>query len=204
MLNSLVFGMKQSCYIRKTAQDFKVNFISGSAEFNLNQTVSGAISEATGTIKTVYVASGAWLSGTAAGYIVVSFLQGVFSGGENISDDGDTPGSATVSGIPERMTDSFGALITTTKDVFSSCSFDDEGGVSSGVRDFSAGPFVVRVPLLFLPSEADIEEGDHVLGLSEGFDELYSVTRVRKPTGIFSASTDHKEAILELIKKNES
>jgi len=196
--------MKQSCYIRKTAQDFKINFISGSAEFNLGQTVSGAISEATGTIKTVYVTSGAWLSGTAAGYIIVSFISGTFSGGENITDDGATPGSAVVSGSQEGVTDGFGTSITSSKDTFSYCSFDDEGGVSSGVRDYTAGPFVVRVPLLFLPAEADVKEGDQILGLSEGFDELYNVTRVRKPTDIFTDRIEHKEALLELIKKNES
>jgi hypothetical protein len=205
MLNSLTFGMKHACYIVKTAQDFKINFITGSAVFGLSQTVSGETSGATGLIKTVYVSSGAWESGTAAGYLIVSFISGIFQGGENISDDGETAGQANLSGVQEGITDSFGVSITTTLNNYSICSFDDEGGTSGGIQNLDGGPFIVKVPLLFLPPEADILEGDQVQGLSIYFNKLYKVKKVRYPAGLFSdeSEIDHIEAVLELIEKRE-
>lgn len=204
MLNSLLFGMKHSCYIQKTAQDYKVNFVSGSAVFNLSQVVSGGTSGATGTIKTVTVLSGAWESGTAAGSIILSFISGTFQNGEAIQDDGDTPGQATVSGVQKGEIDSYGDPITTTTRTISVCSFDEEGGRSSAVINSTGGQFIIKVPLLFLPPAAVIEEGDQVQGNSTHFNKLYKVTKVSYPEGLFNDEVDHIEAVLELVEKKGS
>lgn len=203
MLNSLIFGMKQECYIKKTAQDFKINFVSGSAAFNLSSLVSGGTSGATGTVKTVTVLSGAWESGTAAGNLVLSFISGTFQNGEEITDAGTIPGQALISGVQEGITDSFGAPITTSINTYSVCSFDEEGGTSS-ISKQDGGAYIVRVPLLFLPAEAEVTEGDYIIGNSARFLKTYLVTKVIHPTGLINDDVDHVEALLELYEKKQS
>ncbi len=200
MLNSLSFGMKQNCKIIKTVQDVRVNFISGSSVFSIAQTVSGEISGATGLIKTVYVSSGAWGTGDAAGYLIISFCDGVYQEGETLSDDGITPGEAVLT-TTKKVVDSFGAPVYSTTETSTICSFDDLANSSAGIVDYIAGKFVVRDGNLFAPSDLDVLEGDYVQGESEGFTGLYKALKIARVPNMFNSDIDHLEIALEKVLK---
>jgi hypothetical protein len=200
LLNSLTFGLKQNCKVIKTVQDVKLNFVSGSSVFGIAQTVSGEISGATGLIKTVYVSSGAWGTGDASGYLIISFCDGVFQAGENITDDGSTPGEAVLT-TAKNVVDSFGASVYTTKETSSVCAFDDLANSSAGIVDYVAGKFVVRDGNLFVPKDLDVAEGDYIQGESEGFTELYKALKIARVPNIFNSEIDHIEISLEKVTK---
>lgn len=65
-----------------------IYFTSGSAEFLEGEVLVGGSSSATATIERVVLQSGAWGSGTAVGYMVVSDVAGTFEAETATSDSG--------------------------------------------------------------------------------------------------------------------
>ncbi len=69
-----------------------VDFTAGTAEFLEGEILVGAASTATGTIERVVLSSGAW-NGTAAGFVVLSNVQGTFQAETVTSDSGSAVGT---------------------------------------------------------------------------------------------------------------
>ena len=86
-MGSIDFAMVHKCQVLTTSQDNKLNFTSGSVVFTTGATLTGAISDASGVIKTIVLSSGSWAGGNAAGYLILYSVSGAFTSGETISDD---------------------------------------------------------------------------------------------------------------------
>lgn len=71
-----------------------IPFNSGSTEPSVGDTLSGATSGETGDVLAVYLASGTWAGGDAAGYLILTNLSDDFNTSENI--DNDTASAANV------------------------------------------------------------------------------------------------------------
>jgi hypothetical protein len=202
-MNSLNFGMKHTCKIVKREQDQKINFVSGSVSFNEGYPVIGSTSLARGIIKTVNVEFGAWASGDAAGFLIISFVTGSFQNGETLSS---TPaGNATVPGDLIPHTNELGTPIYSEITIPSKCLFSETGSNGSGIQYFDSGEYIVKEPLLFLPANTRIERGDHVIGEVPGYNSTYKVLKVATPYRFFTTIIDHKEAELQAVeKRNDS
>lgn len=197
-MNSLDFGMVHTCQIKKVSQDQRLNFVSGSSPLYEGHPVQGSISGAFATIKTVTIESGAWVSGDAAGYLIISFVSGLFRDGETLKE-GDTE-QAEVSGSQIPQANRAGTPITSESLQPSKCLFRDISQ-GSGIQYFDGGEFVVKEPLLFLPANATIERGDFVIGEAPGYNTTYRVMKVGVFTRLFSTIIDHKEAELQAVEK---
>jgi hypothetical protein len=197
-MNSLDFGMVHTCQIKKVSQDQRLNFVSGVSPINEGHRVQGSISGAFATIKTVVIESGAWVSGDAAGYLILSFVSGLFQDGETLEEDSTR--QAVVSGKPIPQANRAGTPITSEMLQPSKCLFTDISS-GSGIQYFEGGEFVVKEPLLFLPAIARIERGDFVIGESPGYDTTYRVMKVGVLNRLFSTIIDHKEAELQAVEK---
>lgn len=73
-----------------------VRFTAGTAAFNEGATLTDGT--ATATIRRVVVVSGDWSGGNAVGYMTINNVSGTFGTSAAISDNGTTPGAATMSG----------------------------------------------------------------------------------------------------------
>lgn len=198
-MNSLDCGMVHTCKIIQSVQDQRLNFVSGSNPFYEGHPVSGSISKANGTIKTVVVESGNWVSGDAAGYLILSFVSGLFLDGETLKE-GDTE-HAKVSGSQIPHTNGVGTPITSTKQTPVKCLFSEVHRSGEGIQNFESGDYIVKGPLVFLPGTTNIEEGDYILGDVPGFNKTYKVLKVTAHYRLFSSIIDHIEAELQAVEK---
>lgn len=190
--------MKHACKIVKTAQDQRLNFVSGVDPLNEGHPAQGSTSEAFATIKTVTVESGAWVSGDAAGFLILSFVNGSFLEGETLEETGTI--KATVSGKLIPQTNGVGTPIKSEMRIPSKCKFTDISS-GSGIQYFESGEYIVKEPLVFLPANVSIERGDHVVGEVPGYNTTYKVMKVANPYRLFSTIIDHKEAELQAVEK---
>jgi len=197
-MNSLDFGMVHSCKIKRIAQDQRLNFVSGTSQLDEGLLVTGSTSGAFATIKTVLVESGDWVSGDANGYLIISFVSGLFRVGETLEENGIE--KAITAGKPIPQTNRAGTPTTSEVLQPSKCLFSDTS-MSSGIQYFDSGEYIVKEPLLFLPTNTIIEKGDHVIGEVPGFDTTYKVLKVSHPYRLFSQIIDHIEADLQAVEK---
>ncbi len=85
-----------------------LDFDAGADEPNVDDSVLGATSAATGKIKAVVVESGSWDDNDAAGYIVITKVTGTWVDDENIRDSGDTLTHAVADGeVNEKGADTY-------------------------------------------------------------------------------------------------
>lgn len=202
-MNALDFGMIHSCTVLSTTQDQRLNFTYGSKVFTVGKTLTGATSHAHGTVKTLVLSSGSWLSGNAAGYLILSACTGVFSI-ESIADNGTIPGSATGQGptIPE--TNDVGTpAMTTTSTVYENCRFENVRNPSGYIYNSDSGEYVAKEPMVFLPASAIVRQGDHISSTETGFNATYKVNFVNTLCGFFDNIIDHIEASLEVVGKRQ-
>jgi hypothetical protein len=201
-MNALDFGMIHSCTVLSTTQDQRLNFTSGSKVFTVGKVLTGATSHAHGTIKTLVLSSGSWTSGNAAGYLILSACTGVFSV-ESIADNGTIPGSATGQGpaIPE-TTDVGTPVMTTTTTAYDNCRFENIRNPSGNLYDSDSGEYTAKEPIVFLPAEAVVLQGDFITGNESPYNTTYEVTFVNPLYGFFDKTViDHIEASLKVVEK---
>jgi len=201
-MNSLDSGMIHSCQVLSATQNHRLDFTSGSVAFTAGQILTGSVSGATGTIKSVVLSSGSWASGNAAGYLILYNVSGTF-GNETIHDDHDegieTPGSATASGPVIPQTNGVGTPQTTTSSIHYACLFSSIS-VSGGIQIFDSGKYITANDIVFLPDNAVVQEGDYVTSSETGYNHTY---RVEKVTTLYNkdGSIDHIEAQLKVVTK---
>lgn len=193
------FDLIHSCNVLSTSQDQRLNFTAGSAIFTVGKVLTGATSHAHGTIKTVVLSSGAW-SGTAAGYLILSAVSGTF-GIETITDSGTIPGHATGQGpaIPE--TDDVGFPATTTTTTPYDCRFENIRNPGGSLYNSESGEYISAEPIVFLPDEAVVVEGDYISSSEAGYNSTYEVTFVNTLYDFFDTTIDHIEASLRVVEK---
>lgn len=215
-MGSIDFAMVHKCQVLTTSQDNKLNFTSGSVVFTTGATLTGAISDASGVIKTIVLSFGSWAGGNAAGYLILYSVSGAFTSGETISDDtltvdedGHTTkpaGTATTSGTLIPQTNAAGTPTTTTQTLpsdstYYDCLFSNISTSGNYISDSDAGQVIFSSPMVFLPSAATVQEGDHVTTTQTNWSGTYKVQKVDAPEIPFSSIVDHKEAFLKVVKK---
>ena len=215
-MGSIDSAMVHKCQVLTTSQDNKLNFTSGSVVFTTGATLTGAISDASGVIKTIALSSGSWAGGNAAGYLILYSVSGAFTSGETISDDtltvdeeGHTTkpaGTATASGTLLPQTNAAGTPTTTTQTLpsdstYYDCLFENISTSENYISDSDAGQVILSSPMVFLPSTATVQEGDHVTTTQTNWSGTYKVQKVDAPEIPFSSIPDHKEAFLKVVKK---
>jgi hypothetical protein len=199
--------MIHSCNILSSTQDQKLFFTSGSSAFTVGDPLVGIDTGATGTIKQLVLVSGTWASENAAGYLILSNVFGTFQTGESISDTHG--GAALASGSAEPVTNGVGTpQLTTTTTTYSSCRFSDVS-MRRGIQSMESGDYIVSTPLLFLPAEAVVMEGDLVTSDVSGYEGPYKVTHAGVQYELFLNSSgdydiDHLEVELKAVKKRSS
>lgn len=219
IMGSIDSAMVHTCQVLTTSQDNKLSFTSGSVVFTAGATLTGATSDASGVIKTIVLSSGSWAEGNAAGYLILYSVSGAFTSGETISDDtlavdeeGHTTkpaGTATTSGTLIPQTNAAGTPTTTTQTLPSDSTYYDclfsnfSNNSTSGnyISDSDAGQVIFSSPMVFLPSKATVQEGDHVTTTQTNWSGTYKVQKVDAPEIPFSSIPDHKEAFLKVVKK---
>ena len=216
-MGSIDSAMVHKCQVLTTTQDNKLSFTSGSVVFTVGATLTGATSNASGVIKTIVLSSGSWAGGTAAGYLILYSVSGDFTSGETISDDtltvdddGHTTksaGTATASGGLIPQTNAAGTPTTTTQTLPSDSTYYDclfSNISTSGnyvLNNEIVGKVVESSHMVFLPSSAQVLEGDYITTTQTNWAGTYEVQKVDAPELPFTSQVDHKEAFLKVVKK---
>jgi len=201
-MNSLNFSMTQTCNILSTSQDHILNFTAGSVAFTAGYTLTGAVSHATGIIKSLVLSSGSWAAGTAAGYLTIYAVSGTFQA-ESITDNKSilTPGSATSSGASVPQTNAVGTPTQTTKTTAYACKFSNTSRFGGAFSYQDSGKYTVSEPMVFLPAAAVVEAGDTLTTTTPGYNHTYEITAVDTLYNLFLSSIDHIEASLKAVSK---
>lgn len=182
-MNSLTLGMIHTCNVLSISQDQKLEFSNGSVAFTVGALLTGADSAATGTIKEIFLESGSWAVSTATGHLILSNVSGTFQAGEYIHDEHG--GASSASGPAEPVTDGVGTpQLTTTSRHCPSCRFSQANQSGGTIQSQDSGDYIVAEPLLFLPVEAVIQEGDFVSSNVPGYTGPYKVMHVGAEYGI--------------------
>jgi len=198
---SLDFCMTHSCNVLSTTQDQRLNFTAGSKVFTAGKILTGATSHAHGTVKTIVLSSGSWTSGNAVGYLILSACTGIFVV-ESIADNGTIPGSATGQGpaIPE--TTDVGTPVMTTTTTPYDCKFINIRNPSGNLYDSDSGEYTAKEPIVFLPADAVVLQGDFVTGNESPYNTTYEITFVNTLYySFFDTIIDHIEASLKVVEK---
>lgn len=169
-------AMQHSCTITRSTVDKRLNFDAGSAVFTVAKTLTGVTSHATGTIKTVTKSTGDWAVGTAAGYLILSNVTGVFANNEVIGDNGTVPGAALADGTAADNGDDYGVRSAVTSTTTVKCRFVNPKG---GMKKLESGEHIYNLPAVVLPSGTTIDEGDILTGVTSGFTRAFRVMHVR-------------------------
>lgn len=203
-MNALNFGMIHSCSVLSATQDQRLNFINGSKVFTVGKVLTGATSHAHGTIKTIFLSSGSWNSGNASGYIIISTVAGTFAV-ETVTDNGTISGSATGQGPATPETNDVGTpTMTTVTTAYDHCRFENIKNPSGNLYDSDSGEYIAKEPVVFLPGDAVVLEGDHISSTETGFNATYEVTFVNTLYRFFNkTSIDHIEASLKVVEKRQ-
>lgn len=204
MMGSLLLGMIHTCNILSSTQDQKLSFESGSTAFTEGDLLTGTTSEAKGTIKDLVLESGSWTTGDAAGYLILSNVSGAFQTGETIHDEHE--GTSLTSGPAEPVTNGVGTPQLTTISNPSSCRFSQAQRSGGTMVQLESGDYIVSEPLLFLPGEAVILEGDIVTSNVRRYEGPYKVMHVETLYELFMNANgeyeiDHLEVELKAVKK---
>lgn len=161
--------------------DEMLNFNTGSVAFTSGQTVTGATSDATGTIVSVIVTSGSWGSGNAAGYLAIRGGNGLnFTSGENITDqlggtakaasDGSSkatfqnPENLQRSGVTIATSASIGSALTLTRQLAETYA-NNNGSSRWGCMNVWT---LDAITLLYLIEYANWNSQSRTVGLGQG------------------------------------
>jgi len=196
--------MIHSCNVLRSTQDQKLEFTSGSAVFTVGALLRGSDSDATGTVKSASLESGSWAAGDAAGYLILSNVSGTFQASEAISDE--RGGASFASGPAEPHTNGVGTPQFTTTSTPYSCRFSQANKSGGTITSQGSGDYIVSEPLLFLPGEAVVQEGDLITSSTPGYNKTYRVMHVETLYELFKNSSgeyeiDHIEAELKAVEK---
>jgi hypothetical protein len=172
----MIEAMQHSCSIARSTVDKRLNFDAGSAVFTVAKTLTGATSHATGTVKTVTKSTGEWAAGTAAGYLILSNVTGVFADNEPIADNGTVPGAALANGASGYNGDDYGIPSAVTATTTVKCRFVNPKG---GMKKLESGEHIYNLPAAVLPSGTTIAEVDLLTGVTYGFTQAVRVKHVR-------------------------
>ena len=172
----MIEAMQHSCTIARSTVDKRLNFDAGSAVFTVTKTLTGVTSHATGTVKTVTKSAGDWAVGTAAGYLVLSNVSGVFADNEAIADNGTIPGAALANGTAAVIVDNYGIQSEDASNTTVKCRFINPKG---GMKKLESGEHIYNLPAVVLPSGTTIAEGDILTGVTSGFTRAFRVKHVR-------------------------
>ena len=126
-----------------------------------------------------------------------------------VDEDGHTTkpaGTATTSGTLIPQTNAAGTPTTTTQTLpsdstYYDCLFSNISTSGNYISDSDAGQVIFSSPMVFLPSAATVQEGDHVTTTQTNWSGTYKVQKVDAPEIPFSSIVDHKEAFLKVVKK---
>lgn len=206
MTSGLKSRLIHTCTITRQAQDQKLSYTQGSQIFTAAKVLEGAVSKATGTVKTIVLSSGSWALGTAAGYLILSGASGTFQAGETIAETtGTTPGTAKAGGAATLETDELGKSITT--DIIQSgvdCRFTSlNTNVAQGLTgQGESGRFILKIPLVFFEAGTDVLEGDLITTTEPGWSgKTFEVSNVDQIHEFNSSIIDHIEAQLKSLEK---
>jgi len=205
-MGAIDFALVHACQVLTTTQDNRLNFTSGSAVYTVGATATGQTSEASGVIKSVSVASGSWVAGNAAGYLILHSVSGAFLTGETITDNGVTPGLATTSGLLIPQTNAAGTPTTTTvtlpsDSTYYDCLFSKITTSGNDVSATGAGKVIISSPMVSLPATAVVQEGDYIRTTEPNWAGTYEVQSIDSPEIPYTGIVDHKEAFLEEVSK---
>jgi len=198
-MNSLILGMIHSCNVLSSTQDQKLEFVSGSAAFTIGALLRGSDSDATGTVKSVSMESGSWTTGDAAGYLILSNVSGIFQAGEAIYDE--RGGASYTSGQAEPHINGVGTPQFTTTSTPYSCRFSQVNMSGGTITSQGSGDYIVSEPLLFLPGEAVVQEGDLITSSTPGYNKTYRVMHVNTLYELWSNAIDHLEVEIKAVEK---
>lgn len=129
--------------------------------FSVGQTITGAVSLATGTIYAV-----------GSGYLQYFPVTGTIGSAEIVTS---TTGSATTTGAPVDAVDSFGVPIVvplTQSDV--SCRFISSSSRTHTWLNLDSGEHFTSLPKLLVASTITIYAGDQITGKQAGFIRTYT------------------------------
>lgn len=196
-MSSLSLGMIHSCTVLSSTQDQKLEFSAGTVAFTEGAALTGADSEATGTVKTVVLETGTWAGEDAAGYLIISTVSGTFQAGEIISDN--EGGTATASGPAIPHTNGVGTPQYTTTSTPYSCRFTHSK--SGGIITEGSGEHATSFPIVFILPPAVIQKGDHLIGNDVGYNHTYRITAVQTIYKLFSSTISHYEIELKAVEK---
>ena len=103
------------CYIADTSRWQEVPFSNGSSQPIIGQTIS--VGSASGVLRAVYITSGSWAGGDAAGLMVVSGSDGLFGAGDTMVQDSvvvaqvSAEGYYGVRGLPRKAVWGYGESV---------------------------------------------------------------------------------------------
>lgn len=94
-----------------------------------------------------------------------------------------------------------GTPITNYVSTDSVCLFENNPTDFNSVKLTEAGEFIVSSPIVFLPADTVIEQGDLIVTTQSNWAGTYEVKHVDAPEIPFSGIVDHKEACLKKVAK---
>lgn len=194
------------CQVLSTSQDQRLDFVQGSAVFTPGKTLAGSTSKTTGIIKSVVLSSGMWAAGTAAGYLILYAVTGAFSDGETIQDSNTTKGTAKTSGslIPQTNavgTPSMTSITLPDDSTYYDCLFEHISTSGNDISSTDAGKVIISSPVVFLPSSAQVREGDFITTQERNWIGTYEVKHLDYPEIPCTDLVDHIEAFLRKVGK---
>ena len=81
------------------------------------------------------------------------------------------------------------------------CLFDIISIAGNTISTSEPGKVIISSPVVFLPADTEIDEGDLISTTEQNWAGTYEVQSVNAPVIPFSGIIDHKEAFLKVIKK---
>jgi len=63
------------------------------------------------------------------------------------------------------------------------------------------GKIITSSPIVFLPANAVVDEGDFISSTEKGYEHTFEVTRVDYPLNMSTEEVDHVEAHLKVVTK---
>ena len=183
-----------TCTIQARALKHKLFFKTGTVAFTNGETITGAT--ASGVVDRFVLSTGAWGSGTAAGYVILKTVSGTFVDSEALT--GTSTGRANANGANAAFANSTGE-----KEYYWATSIADVRvkfyWISRRVRLLESGEEPIKVLMCWIPGSLTISEDDYrITTTTTGFTGTYEIkSLVPKPWQ--TVATHHYEAELSKV-----
>ncbi len=162
-----------TCTIKTRQKKQRLNYDQGTSAFTKGETVTGALSGATGTIDELVLSSGSWAGRDATGHLILSNIVGIFQDNEAIAS---AAGAAVANGAnSDYQTAGKEYLYYDRSTTGVRCRFATS---SRRLLIGDPGQYVKRPTKLFLPAGTLIVEDDKVTTTTTGFNGTYKVKGV--------------------------